>query len=292
MPEPGFLAHPWWVPLAFVLILGHFNNICTTLFLHRGMTHQGVSFHPVVAHVFRAFLWLTSGVNTREWVAVHRKHHAFSDREGDPHSPEVEGFWSIMLGGVFFYQRNARDPELVEKYGKGCPDDWVERNVYSRYRAAGLFLTLALDLYLFGWMTGAIVWSFMTIWMPIMGNIINGLGHFKGYRNFATKDESRNLYPWGIWITGEELHNNHHADPRSASFRAKWYEFDIGWIYIRLLAWTRLAKVVYARSLSAAEFEAKYYANRASAAVATASDRVTEAADAVADVVLPKPQAE
>ncbi|HEX7051368.1 MAG TPA: hypothetical protein VF188_14270, partial [Longimicrobiales bacterium] len=262
MPEIGFLAHPWWIPVLYVLAVGHLTNICVTLFLHRSMTHEGVVFHPVVAHAMRLWLWLTTGMNTREWVAVHRKHHAFADREGDPHSPAVEGFWAVVLGGVFFYRKAIKDRELVAKYGRGCPDDWIERHVYTPHGYLGLFLMMGLDVVLFGLGTGLLVWSFMAIWMPIMGNIINGLGHALGYRNFSTKDESRNLYPLGIWIVGEELHNNHHADPRSAKFKAHWWEFDIGWIYIRLLSVVRLAKVLYARGLSAKEFAEKYYAKK------------------------------
>ena len=278
MPGFGLLAdQPWWVPVAWVLVLGHICNICVTLFLHRSMTHQGVRFHPIVQHAMRVSLWLMTGVKTREWVAVHRKHHAFADREGDPHSPEVEGLWAILFGGVFFYQRAAKDKEMLEKYGKECPDDWIERHLYSRFAWSGLVVMLLIDVYLFSWATGLLVWTGMTIWLPLMGNIINGAGHALGYRNFGTKDESRNLYPWGIWILGEELHNNHHADPRSASFRAKWYEFDIGWVYIKVLSWFRLAQVLYARALDAAEFQAKHYQRKASDAVAAASDAVSDA---------------
>ena len=266
MPEIGFLAHNWWVPVLYVLLVGHFTNICVTLYLHRSMTHQGVVFHPVVAHAMRLWLWLTTGMVTREWVAVHRKHHAFSDREGDPHSPAVEGFWEIMLGGVFFYRKATKDQAMLEKYGRGCPDDWIERNVYSRFSFAGILIMLGVDILLFGVGIGLLVWSFMAIWMPIMGNIINGAGHALGYRNFSTKDESRNLYPWGLWIVGEELHNNHHADPKSAKFKAHWWEFDIGWIYIRALSLVRLANVIYARGMSAKEFARKYYADKTEAA--------------------------
>ena len=259
MPGYAALVHPWWVPLLWVLAVGHITNICNTLYLHRCVTHGGVRFHPIAEHFMRFWIWLTTAIVTREWVAVHRKHHAYADREGDPHSPEVEGFWAIVLAGVFFYRRASRDEELLEKYGRGCPDDWVERNVYTRLRTAGIFLMLGLDVWLFGVGIGLLVWSAMTIWMPIMGNIINGIGHAKGYRNFQTKDESHNIYPWGIWILGEELHNNHHADPRSAKFKAQPWEFDVGWIYIRLLRKLGLADVVYARDVSADEFASRHY---------------------------------
>jgi stearoyl-CoA desaturase (delta-9 desaturase) len=257
MPGYAVLAHPWWVPLLFVLAVGHAQNICVTLYLHRSATHEGVKFRPAVEHLMRLWLWLTSAVVTREWVAVHRKHHAFADKEGDPHSPAVAGFWGIVLGGVFFYQRAARDPALVEKYGDGCPDDWVERHLYQGKRLLGLALMLVVDIYLFGIVLGPLVWSAMAIWMPIMGNIINGVGHALGYRNFG-------------------LHNNHHADPRSAKFKARWFEFDIGWIYIKILSFLKLARVVYARSQNAKEFAAKHYNDKVAKPVAQKLDRAGE----------------
>ena len=258
MPGYAVLSHPWWVPILMLVLLGHIQNMCTTLYLHRAMSHGGVRFGPVAAHFMRFYLWLTSGAVTREWVAVHRKHHAFPDREGDPHSPVLEGTWNIVLRGLHFYRKAAADPEVLDKYGKGCPDDWVERNVYSAHRAAGPWLTLALCLYLFGILFGLLVWVGLTLWMPMMGQAINGLGHALGYRNFRTQDHSRNLYPWGIWILGEELHNNHHADPRSAKFQARWWEFDVGWIYINFLKLLGQAEIVYARTESVKEFSAKH----------------------------------
>ncbi len=276
MPGYGILAHPWWVPVLWIVVLGHVTNIGNTLYLHRSATHGGVRFHPLAEYFMRTWIWLTTGIVTREWVAVHRKHHAFADREGDPHSPEVEGLAAIALAGVFFYQKAARDTAMLETYGKDCPDDWMERNVFTGKRSLGLLLMLALDLYLFGLGIGLLVWSIMAIWMPIMGNIINGIGHAWGYRNFATRDKSRNIYPWGIWILGEELHNNHHADPKSAKFRARWFEFDIGWIYIRLLSLVGLARVVYARKMSAAAFRAKHYGSQAKAKVKAAGDGARE----------------
>jgi stearoyl-CoA desaturase (delta-9 desaturase) len=164
----------------------------------------------------------------------------------------------------------------VEKYGDGCPDDWVERHVYQGKRLLGLALMLFIDIYLFGIVLGFLVWSGMAIWMPIMGNIINGVGHALGYRNFGTRDHSRNIYPWGIWILGEELHNNHHADPRSAKFKARWFEFDVGWIYIKILSFLRLARVVYARSQNAKEFAAKHYNDKVAKPVAEKLDRASE----------------
>lgn len=275
MPEFGLLGQqPWWVPVLFIAVMGHITNLCVTLYLHRSATHEGVIFHPVVSHFFRFWLWLTTGVTTKQWVAVHRKHHAFSDREGDPHSPVNEGLLEILFGGVFFYRDAAADKETLEKYGRGCPDDWVENTVYTPHTVWGIVTMFVVDLLLFGPIWGLVVWASMAIWLPLFGNVINGIGHAWGYRNFKTKDSSRNIVPIGIWIVGEELHNNHHADPRSASFRAKWYEFDIGWVYIKLLSWVKLANIVYARSLSARDFAEKYY-HRAAAAAATAKAEVS-----------------
>ena len=230
----------------------------------------------------RFWLWLTTGITTREWVACHRKHHAFSDREGDPHSPVQEGVLEIVFGGVFFYKEAVKDEEMLEKYGRGCPDDWMERHVYSGRTMAGLLSMMAIDLMLFGMPTGLVVWSCMAVWIPIFGNVINGIGHAFGYRNFDTKDSSRNIVPLGLWIVGEELHNNHHADPKSATFRAKWYEFDIGWAYIKLLSIFKLADVIYARKLSAKEFTAKYYA-KAAGAMSEAADAAAEVAESAAE---------
>ena len=269
---PGFaaLSEPWWVPVLYIVIVGHISNLCVTLFLHRSATHEGVKFAMPVEHFMRAWLWLTTGMNTKEWVAVHRKHHAYADREGDPHSPHTEGLLEIVCGGVFFYREEAKNAETLDKYGRGCPDDFIERRLYTPRPALGILLMLIVDLYLFGIGWGLIAWACMAVWIPIFGNVINGVGHHAGYRNFDTKDESRNIIPLGLWIVGEELHNNHHADPRSAKFKAKWYEFDVGWVYIRLLSAFRLAKVIYARSVSAREFREKYY-KRASDAAAEVS---------------------
>ena len=301
MPEFGSLAFAWWVPVVYIVVVGHITNLCVTLYLHRSATHEGVKFHPVVEHFMRCWLWLTTGIVTVEWVACHRKHHAFSDREGDPHSPVEEGLMAITFGGVFFYREATSDQELLTKYGRGCPTDWVERNVYSRHRALGLMIMASIALMLFGLPWGVLVFSAMAVWIPIFGNVINGVGHAIGYRNFDTKDHSRNIIPVGLWIVGEELHNNHHADPKSASFRAKWYEFDIGWMYIKALAAVKLAKVIYARKMSAKEFTAKYYAKAAdaassakasasataNAALAAASDAAESAADRARDALKP-----
>ena len=294
----GSLAFSWWVPVLYVVIVGHITNLCVTLYLHRSATHEGVKFHPVVENAMRFWLWLTTGITTVEWVACHRKHHAFSDRAGDPHSPVQEGLLAIVFGGVFFYKEAVRDQEMIEKYGRGCPNDWVERKVYSAQTMVGLLAMMAIDIVLFGPAWGMVVWSCMAVWIPIFGNVINGVGHAIGYRNFNTKDSSRNIIPLGLWIVGEELHNNHHADPKSATFRAKWYEFDIGWVYIKLLSICKLADVIYARQLSAKEFTARYYAKaseaashaaaNASAAFAAAADAAGSAAEAARDALAPK----
>jgi len=256
---PGAWAHPWWIPVLYVAVVGHITNLCVTLYLHRSVTHQGVVFHPVVAHAMRFWLWLTTGIRTQEWVAVHRKHHAFADREGDPHSPVVEGLLEVLFGGYFLYRRAASDPDLLRKYGYGCPNDAVERRLYTAFPWLGLALMLGLDLFLFGLGVGLLVWTAMVLWIPLLaGGIVNGLGHALGYRNFATKDNSHNIHPAGIWMLGEELHNNHHADPRSAKFKARWWEIDVGWAYIRLLQALRLARVLYARSGTVDSFGRRY----------------------------------
>ena len=248
--DPPLAGAPWWVPVLYIAVLGHITNVCITLYLHRGATHGGVEYHPIAEHFMRFWLWLTTGVVTKEWVAVHRKHHAFSDREGDPHSPHEEGLWAILFGGVWFYREAARDTELLEKYGRGTPDDWVERRVYTPHNGLGILLVLVIDVLLFGPLIGLLVWSAMALWLPIFGQIINGIGHALGYRNFRTKDHSHNIYPFGIWIVGEELHNNHHADPRSAKFKARWWEFDMAWITIRAMALLGLARDIKLPSAS------------------------------------------
>lgn len=289
-----FAGSPWWVPVLYIAVLGHITNVCITLYLHRGATHGGVRYHPIAEHFMRFWLWLTTGVVTKEWVAVHRKHHAHSDRPGDPHSPQEEGLFAILIAGLWFYREAAKDEEVLDKYGKGTPDDWIERNLYTPHNGWGILLMVVLDVLLFGPLVGILVWSGMALWLPVFGQIINAIGHAMGYRNFGTKDHSHNIYPFGIWIVGEELHNNHHADPRSAKFKAQWWEFDIGWFYIRTLAFFRLAEVVYARSASVKEFANQYYrdnvAEPMSASLDRASARVaqarTDARDAMDRLVL------
>ena len=248
MPGFGELAARWWMPIVFVIVAGHITNVCVTLFLHRAQTHRGVRLHYIAALPMRLWLWLTTAIVTKEWVACHRKHHAFADREGDPHSPLLEGLRNILLKGAFYYRKAVRQPGMLEKYGKGTPNDWLERHVLSRLNWLGILVMLAIDIYLFGFFVGPLVWGIQMLWIPFWAaGVVNGIGHALGYRNFQVKDESRNITPIAIWLGGEELHNNHHADPKSARFAAKWFEFDIGWIYIRLLQFVHLAKVEYAR---------------------------------------------
>ena len=249
MPHFASLNTHWWIPVLFIVIAGHLTNVCVTLFLHRAQTHRGVTFSKIVEVPMRFWLWLSTAIVTKEWVACHRKHHAFADRDGDPHSPVLVGLRNIILKGAFYYRKTVSIPEVLEKYGKGTVSDWLERVVLSRRPWIGITLMLAIDIYLFGFYVGPLVWAAQMLWIPFWAaGIINGVGHAVGYRNYDVKDESRNILPIAIWLGGEELHNNHHADPHSAKFEAKWYEFDIGWLYIRLMQLVGLAKVRYARA--------------------------------------------
>lgn len=248
MPGFGDWGTSWWKPLVFLVVAGHITNVCVTLFLHRSQTHRAVTLHGLATIPMRLWLWLTTAIVTKEWVACHRKHHAFADREGDPHSPLLEGLRNILLKGAFYYRRAVRQPGVLEKYGRGTPNDFLERALLSRWNWVGVVLMLAADVYLFGLFVGGVVWGVQMVWIPFWAaGVINGVGHAIGYRNFDVKDESRNISPVAVWLGGEELHNNHHADPRSARFAARWFEFDIGWAYIRLLAFLGLARVVHAR---------------------------------------------
>ena len=221
----------------------HLTIVSVTLYLHRSQSHKAVEFHPALNHFFRLWLWLTTGVNTKAWVAVHRKHHQTTDIEGDPHSPHVFGLKAIMTSGMKVYNDPCRSADFVMKYGTGTPRDWIERRLYTPYPILGLFLMLAFDLLLFGaW--GLAIWAIQVVWIPVIaGSLINGLGHWWGYRNGETKDFSRNISPIGIIVAGEELHNNHHLDPASPKFSRKFWEFDMAWMYIQILSMLGLAKV-------------------------------------------------
>jgi stearoyl-CoA desaturase (delta-9 desaturase) len=225
------------------LVLTHITIACVTLYLHRSQAHRAVEFNPVVAHFMRFWLWLTTGMVTKQWVAIHRKHHRFTDQDGDPHSPVTYGIKNILFRGVYYYYLAAKDARMTVEYGKGTPDDWIERRLYTPHCRLGILLMLIIDLLFFGpW--GLIVWGIQMIWIPFWAaGVVNGIGHWWGYRNGETKDVSRNISPWGIIIGGEELHNNHHLAPASAKLSVKPWEFDIGWFYIRTLSLLGLAKV-------------------------------------------------
>lgn len=227
----------------YTLVMVQITIACVTLYLHRSQAHRAVQFHPAVAHFMRFWLWLTTGMVTREWVAVHRKHHQAADTEQDPHSPKVHGIWKVLFGGAFLYVKAKRNKILVNELGMGTPNDWIEENVYTRFPLAGILLMLVIDLALFG-PAGLVVWGVQMLWIPFWAaGVINGAAHWWGYRNYDVKDTSRNLWPWAIWIGGEELHNNHHGEGASAKFSRKWYEFDLGWLYIKILEKFGLATV-------------------------------------------------
>jgi len=221
----------------------HITIACVTLYLHRSQAHRGVEFHTVVAHFMRAWLWLTTGMVTKQWVAVHRKHHRFTEAEGDPHSPHVYGIWRVLFRGAGLYHSASKDSAMVATYGQGTPNDWMEQNIYSKHSKLGIMLMLLIDLALFGWW-GFVVWGIQMIWIPFWAaGVINGVGHWWGYRNGETKDKSRNIVPWDIVVGGECLHNNHHLDPANPRLSRRWWEFDIGWMYIVLLHKLKLASV-------------------------------------------------
>ncbi len=239
----GALAASGWQVLLATLAMTHITISAVTIFLHRAQAHRALELHALPAHFFRFWLWLTTGMVTKEFVAIHRKHHAKCETEEDPHSPQTRGIKALLLTGVELYRAESKVPETMAKYGLGTPDDWIERHLYTRYSWQGVGVMLVIDLLLFG-AIGITVWAVQMLWIPVMATgIINGLGHWWGYRNFESPDASRNVLPWGIVIGGEELHNNHHTYPTSAKFSVKPYEFDVGWIYIRGLEMLGLAKV-------------------------------------------------
>jgi stearoyl-CoA desaturase (delta-9 desaturase) len=239
----GLLELSPWGIAAVTLLLTHITIVSVTVFLHRAQAHRALNMHPALSHFFRFWLWLTTGMVTREWVAVHRKHHAKCETLEDPHSPQILGINRVLWRGVGLYRKEVKNPETVERYGHGTPDDWLERNLYASHTTLGLILLLIINLILFG-LPGLIVWAVQLLWIPFWAaGVINGLGHYWGYRNYETRDASSNIVPWGILIGGEELHNNHHAFPSSAKLSSKWWELDIGWLYIRLLRAIRLVQV-------------------------------------------------
>ncbi|MEI6737330.1 MAG: fatty acid desaturase [Pseudomonadota bacterium] len=239
----GQIDLPWWGYLVFGVIVTHITIAAVTIFLHRAQAHRGLELHAIPSHFFRFWLWLTTGMVTREWVAIHRKHHAKCETIDDPHSPVFYGIKKVLTEGAELYRTESKNQETVAKYSHGVPDDWIERNVYSRYSWQGVGLMLVINLMLFGPL-GATIWAAQMAWIPFhAAGIINGLGHYWGYRHYTVNDTSTNLTPIAFWIGGEELHNNHHAFPTSARFSMKWYEFDLGWLYIRALETVGLAKV-------------------------------------------------
>ena len=229
--------------ILYTLLVTHITIACVTLYLHRSQAHRGVIFHPAVAHFMRAWLWLTTGMVTRQWVAVHRKHHRFCEQAEDPHSPVHYGIGRVLFQGALLYHAASKDKAMVDTYGAGTPDDWIERNVYTPHSRLGIGLCLVLNVIVLGGI-GAIVWLVQMLWIPIWAaGVINGIGHWWGYRNGDTRDQSRNIVPIGILIGGEELHNSHHLDPASPKLSIHWWEFDIGWMYICILRFFNLAKL-------------------------------------------------
>jgi stearoyl-CoA desaturase (Delta-9 desaturase) len=239
----GVFDLPWWGYIVYALVVTHITIAAVTIFLHRCQSHRALDLHPVVSHFFRFWLWLTTGMVTKTWAAIHRKHHARCETEEDPHSPQIEGINKLLWEGAELYRREALNEETCAKYGRGTPDDWIERNLYARHDRIGIGSLLVINFVLFGF-AGIAIWAVQMAWIPFFAaGVINGIGHYWGYRTFQPQDASTNIVPWGILIGGEELHNNHHAYASSARFSSRWYEFDLGWLYIRLLETLRLAQV-------------------------------------------------
>jgi len=239
----GVIDMPWWGYVVVTLVFTHITIASITIYLHRHSAHRALELHAIPSNFFRFWLWMTTGMVTKEWTAIHRKHHAKCESEGDPHSPVILGIKKVLAEGSELYRTESRNQETLDRYGYGTPDDWLEQNVYSKHSAMGVAAMLIINILLFG-PIGITIWAVQMIWAPIFAaGIINGAGHYWGYRNFQAEDASRNIVPWGILIGGEELHNNHHAFATSAKLSNKWYEFDIGWMYIRILEMMGLAKV-------------------------------------------------
>ena len=239
----GLMPLPWWGYVVVTLVLTHITIASVTIYLHRSQAHRGLDLHPLVSHFFRFWLWLTTGMVTKEWVAIHRKHHAKVETADDPHSPQTRGINTVLLRGAELYRGESKIQDTLDKYGHGTPNDWIERNIYTPFSWQGVGVMLVIDLALFG-PIGATIWAVQMLWIPITAaGVINGIGHYWGYRNFACADASTNIVPWGILIGGEELHNNHHAYGTSAKLSSRWFEFDIGWMYIRMLESLHLATV-------------------------------------------------
>jgi len=238
----GVLNLPWWGDVIAVLILTQITIFGVTIYLHRAQAHRAVELHSAVSHFFRFWLWMTTGMLTKEWTAIHRKHHAKVETAEDPHSPQISGIGTVFFQGTELYRREARNTETLQRYGEGTPDDWIEKNLYTRHSRLGITAMLLIDVLLFG-IPGVTIWALQMAWIPLFAaGVINGIGHYAGYRNFECADASRNLLPVGFFVGGEELHNNHHTFASSARFSVKWWEFDIGWAVIRMLQSVGLAK--------------------------------------------------
>jgi stearoyl-CoA desaturase (delta-9 desaturase) len=239
----GLIPLNLWGYVGVTLALTHITIVSVTIFLHRHQAHRALDLHPAAAHFFRFWLWLTTGMQTKQWVAVHRKHHAKVESEDDPHSPQIVGLTRVLFGGAWLYHREASSRETLRRYGHGTPNDWLERWLYKPHPSAGLVVLLLVELLLFGWV-GLLIWGVQMVWIPFWAaGVINGVGHYFGYRNYECADASTNIVPWAVVIGGEELHNNHHAYPSSAKLSARWWELDMGWVYIRILESLRLAFV-------------------------------------------------
>lgn len=239
----GFVDLPWWGYVVYALIVTHITIAAVTIFLHRHQAHRALDLNPLPSHFFRLWLWFTTGMVTKEWTAIHRKHHARCETPEDPHSPQILGIRKVLWQGTELYRKESKNQKTLERYGHGTPDDWMERNIYTRHSVLGISLLMILNFALFGFI-GITIWAVQMAWIPFFAaGVINGIGHYWGYRSFQPEDASRNIVPWGIVIGGEELHNNHHAYPTSARLSNRWYEFDIGWLYIRLLEMLGLAQV-------------------------------------------------
>lgn len=229
--------------ILYTLIVTHITIICVTLYLHRGQAHKGITFNLFVSHFMRFWLWLTTGMITKQWVAIHRKHHRYSDQNGDPHTPHVYGIYNVLFKGALLYHNASKDTDMVNNYGVGTPSDWLENNIYSKHSRLGILIMLLINILLFGYW-GLLIWLIQMIWIPFWAaGVVNGIGHYFGYRNGETKDQSKNISPWGIIIGGEELHNNHHLNPADSKLSKKWFEFDIGWMYLSILTKLRLARL-------------------------------------------------
>ena len=239
----GYLDWSWWQITIFTLVATHITIAAVTIFLHRCQAHRALDLHPIVSHFFRFWLWLTTGMVTKEWASIHRKHHAKCETVDDPHSPQILGIGTVLSRGAELYKNEAKNQETMDKFGHGTPDDWLERNLYSKFSWQGVAIMLIINVFLFGGI-GLTVWAVQMLWIPITAaGVINGIGHYWGYRNFDCEDAATNIIPWGILIGGEELHNNHHTFATSAKLSNKWYEFDIGWMYIQILSAVGLANV-------------------------------------------------